>query len=187
MAKCPICVSRKAKRKCLALGSLVCSQCCGEKRTANACSECAHYQLPKRKYSEVPAYSALDMEKRVDLAAYGMSIEGSLCAYDNKIENILKDSDAIRIIEMLIDKYHFQDQGVEDENEIIMNGFKYVDEIIDRDLSHVENVIIVKVLAVIRFVARRRSRFGREYMDVIHRYVGKHVKTSIRIMPQRTT
>ena len=43
----------------------------------------------------------------MELESYGNSIEGALCAYDIENEEKLKDSDAIRIIELLIDKYHF--------------------------------------------------------------------------------
>ena len=186
MAKCPICISKKGKRKCLALGSLICSQCCGEKRTEDSCSECAHYQVPKRKYTEVPAYSTSNMAGSAELEAYGNSIEGALCAYDFECGQNLRDSDAIKIIEMLIDKYHFQDQTVDDKDEIIMNGYNYVDKIIGKDLENVETAKIVKVLGVIRFVARRRTNTGREYMDVIHQYVGHRVGTGIRAMPQWT-
>lgn len=182
MAKCPICVSRKGKRKCLTLGSLVCSQCCGERRTDESCVECAYYQAPKRKYNEVPAYSTSDMSGNIELEAYGNSIEGALCAYDFKLNKILKDSDAIKIIEMLIDKYHFKDQAVNEKDELILNGFMYVDEAIRKDLKDVETETIVKILGVIRFVARRRARFGRDYMDVIHRYVGQRIGTGMRAM-----
>ncbi|WP_045218585.1 hypothetical protein [Desulfonatronum thioautotrophicum] len=127
------------------------------------------------------------MSGNIELEAYGNSIEGALCAYDFECGQNLKDSDAIKIIEMLIDKYHFQDQTVDDKDEIIMNGFNYVDRIIGKDLKNVETEKIVKVLGVIRFVARRRTRSGREYMDVIHQYVGQRVDTGIRAMPQWTT
>jgi transposase, IS5 family len=64
-----------------------------------------------RKYNEVPAYSVADMDGNVELESYGNAIEGALCAYDVESQGALTDSDAIRIIELLIDKYHFQDES----------------------------------------------------------------------------
>ncbi len=179
MAKCPICNSRKGKRKCLITDGLICSLCCGNTRTEEMCSECVFYQKPKKNYNEVPAYSVSEMDGNMRLESYGNSIEGALCAYDMENGGNLNDSDAIRIIELLIDKYHFQDQEIEQEHQTIVNGLNYVDESIREDLKHVENEEIVKVLGVIRFVAKRRTKTGREYMNVIHRYVGQRVGSGV--------
>jgi hypothetical protein len=181
MAKCPICNSRKGKRKCLIENGLICSLCCGNTRTEEACSECVFYQKPKRKYNEVPAYSVSEMDGNMELESYGNLIEGSLCTYDIENEGTLKDRDAIKIIELLIDKYHFKDLQMDQENQIIVNGVNYVDKEIREDLKDVEKEIIAKVLGVIRFVARRRTKIGREYMSLIHQYVGQRVGSGIRI------
>ena len=181
MAKCPICNSRKGKRKCLIADGLICSLCCGDTRTEEACSECVFYQKPKRKYNEVPAYSVSEMDGNMELESYGNSIEGSLCTYDIDIGGNLKDNDAIRIIELLIDKYHFKDLQMDQENQKIVNGVNYVDKSIKEDLKDVEREVIVKVLGVIRFVARRRTNIGREYLSVIHQYVGQRVGSGIRL------
>ncbi len=182
MAKCSLCNSRKGKRKCLNTDVLICSLCCGTTRTEEACSACSFYQKPKRKYGEVPAYSVSEMDGNMELESYGNSIEGALCAYDIENGNKLQDSDAIRIVELLIDKYYFQDMQIDQENQITVNGFNYVDKAINKDLKKVAVEKIVKVLGVIRFVARRRTKTGREYMTVIHQYVGQRVAPGIRVL-----
>lgn len=111
-----------------------------------------------------------------------MAIEGALCAYDTENDNRLSDNDAIRILELLIDKYHFKDQKTDDEREIVKNGVTYVDGAIEGDLNKVNDEEITKVLGVIRFVAKRRTKIGREYMNLIHQYVGRRVGTGIRLM-----
>lgn len=184
MAKCPICNSRKGKRKCLIATGLICSKCCGNTRTKEVCFECIYYQKPKRKYNEVPAYSVSEMDGNTELESYGNFIEGALCAYDIECKGNLKDSDAIRIVELLIDKYHFQDQQMDQEDEIISNGVNYVDKSIIEDLTEVGNDKIVKVLGVIRFVAKRRTQVGREYMNIIHQYVGQRIGSGIRVLQQ---
>jgi hypothetical protein len=184
MAKCPICDSRKGKRKCLIVDALICSLCCGNTRTEEACSECVFYHKPKRKYNEVPAYSVSEMDGNMELESYGNSIEGALCAYDTENGGKLKDTDAIRIIELLIDKYHFHDKQMDQEHTIIVDGVNYVEKFIVEDLKDVKNEEIVKILGVIRFVARRRTKIGREYMAIIHQYVGQRIGSGIRILQQ---
>jgi len=184
MAKCTICNSRKGKRKCLITDGLICSLCCGHTRTENTCSECVFYQKPKRKYNQVPAYSVSEMDGNIDLESYGNSIESALCAYDIENGRKLNDNDAIRIVELLIDKYHFHDKQLDQESRIIMNGANYIEKSIREDLKDVRNEEIVKVLGVIRFVARRRTKTGREYMTVIHQYVGQRIGSGVRILQQ---
>ena len=72
MAKCPVCNSRKGKRKCLIADSSICSLCCGNTRTAETCANCVFYQKPRRKYSEVPAYTVSEMDGNTEAAAEGM-------------------------------------------------------------------------------------------------------------------
>ena len=184
MAKCAICNSKKGKRKCLITEGLICSLCCGSTRTEETCSACGFYQKPKRKYHEVPAYSPLDMEDDMELTSYGNTIEGALCAYDSVNEGKLRDDDAIRILELLIDKYHFHDLQMKQEKPFIVDGVQYVEKAIREDLEDVGDEEIVKVLGVIRFVAKRRTRKGREYMTIVHQYVGLRGGPGIRILPK---
>lgn len=79
-------------------------------------------------------------------------------------------------------KYHFQDQQMDQENQIIVDGVHYVEESISEDFEDVANEEIVKILGVIRFVARRRTNIGREYMTLIHQYVGQRIGSGIRIL-----
>jgi len=182
MAKCPICNSKKGKRKCLISNSIICSLCCGNIRKADTCLECAFYQKPKRKYNEVPAYSVSEMDGNSDFESYGNAVEGALCSYDIKNGNILIDSDAIKTIELLMDMYHFKDNAIEEDSLIIANGVKYIDSVIREDLKDIDNEVIVKILGVIRFVAKRRTKTGREYMEVIHQYVGQRIGSGIRVL-----
>ena len=181
MAKCPICNSTKGKRKCLIANDIICSQCCGTSRTEASCSQCIFYQKPRRNYTDAPAYSVSEMDGNLELESYGNAIEGALCAYDVESGNRLHDSDAIRIVELLIDKYHFRDQRMDAEPELITSGVKYVDQAIQEDLQGVPDEEITKVLGVVRFVAKRRTRTGKEYMTVIHQYVGLRLGTGIRV------
>jgi len=54
------------------------------------------------------------------------------------------------------------------EHQIIVDGVHYVEKSIREDLKYIENEEMVRILGVIRFVARRRTKVGRKYMTVIH-------------------
>lgn len=184
MAKCPVCNSRKGKRKCIIEGAFICSLCCGNIRTKEACSECGFFQEPTRKYNQVPAFTVSEMDGNDELESYGNSIEGGLCAFDIEHNGLLKDKDAIKIVERLMDKYHFQDGAINETNTFIIEGFNYIDDIISKDLNDLDNEVIVKLLGVIRFVAKRRTNIGREYMNIIHQYIGRRAGPGIRILRQ---
>ena len=184
MAKCPVCDSRKGKRQCVISNGLVCSVCCGTIRKEELCLNCSFYQKPKRKYNEVPSFTASQMEAHSQLNDYSNAIEGALCAYDIKNSKSLKDADAIKILEMLIDKYYFKDAQINGDNLFLLAGFNFVDAVICEDLADIDELVLVKILGAIQFVAKRRTKTGREYMTVIHQYVGQRVAPGIRVFGQ---
>jgi hypothetical protein len=87
------------------------------------------------------------------------------------------------IVELLLDKYYFGDIKYDCDNQFILDGVRYVEEAINMDMPEIDKEMIVNILGVLRFVAKRRTRTGREYMDIVHQYVGQRVATGIRIMP----
>ena len=110
------------------------------------------------------------------------AIEGAICSFDYETGNNIDDKIAIKILELLIAKYHFGDVDLNFDNTVIEKGFNFVDEAIREDLSDIEKRDIVKLLAVIRFVADRRTRGDRESMDIIHTYVGARIAPGARIL-----
>lgn len=182
MAKCPSCDTRKGKRKCLIFDDFICSLCCGNIRKEETCLGCIYYQPPKRKYTEVPSYTLKDMLDNPELEPYSNTIEGTLCALDQEHGYRLRDSDAISILESLIDIYHYKDDQVQTDRDIISIGVKQVEHSIKNDLPDFDDEILVKVLAVLRFVARRRTQGNREYMRVIHQYVGQRIDSGVRLL-----
>lgn len=181
MAKCPICKTKKGKRHCQIPNELICSLCCGNTRKVDLCFECTFYQKPKRNYNEVPSYKVSDMDGNSELEDYGDVIEGALCTYDHENNYCLSDKDVIRMVELLIDRYYFKDQKIDSIDELILNGFNLVVNAIKKDMPTIEPDVLVKILGVIRFVARRRTKTGREYMKVIHRHVGQRIDTGVHL------
>ena len=186
MAKCPVCNSRKGKRQCQLVEGIICSLCCGQTRNEEGCEGCLFYKetIPRKKYNEIPSYSPRDMEASFHLQDYSNAIEGSLCAFDNGTGNQIKDDVVIRILELLLDKYHFKEENIEVFDQITEEGFHQVMEVIKTDLSDLPEEEIVKILGAIRFVAKRRAQGGRNYLSVIHSYVGERVAPGMRIVPK---
>lgn len=184
MAKCGICKSKKGKRLCIRVEKDICSLCCGQTRNKDKCIGCVFFKDTEsiRDYKKVPSFTVRQMSSNTDLEDWSYSIEGAICKLDYDMDNGLNDKIAIRIIELLIDKYHFGDVDFNFDNITIEKGFKCVDEVIREDLANIEKEIIVKLLGVIRFVANRRTNGGREYMEIIHQYVGARVGPGARIM-----
>ncbi|GGG05434.1 hypothetical protein [Cysteiniphilum litorale] len=172
MGKCPVC-NRKAKRNCLLEDiTSICSACCGSIRKENTCSKCSYYQPPRRNYKQITAYSPNEMEASLYLQNISEVIESAICDYDYEASWSLKDPTAIRIIELLLDQYHFQDTQPKEENETILLGFKQVAKQMQKNLKKIPNEEIIKTLGAIYFVAVRRTRGNREYLNIIKQYVG---------------
>jgi len=184
MAKCLICNSRKGKRKCLVTNGYVCQLCCGETRNSDICHSCSFYKEPSiiRKYNEVPSYTTIQMEANIELQEYSDAIEGAVCAFDQETGYKIDDLIAIRIIELLLDKHYFQDEIIKFDNDLVEKGFNHVNKAIEEDLSRISKEEVTKVLRVIHFVAKRRSKGGREYLKVINEYVGIRVARGVRAL-----
>jgi hypothetical protein len=185
MAKCFFCNVRKGKRKCLLGTGLVCSQCCGETRTKEQCEGCTYYQEPKpvqRRYLDVPRFSVEAMDRSFDLQDYANVVESALCLWDTYFDKSLSDESLLRVLELLLDRYHFEETSVTTDNGVLQEGFDTVIKAINEDLQHVPKMTLVQILGVVYYVARRRAS-GRDHWTILHRHVGVRVGPGLRAMP----
>ena len=174
MAKCLMCNRVKGKRECQIVGGLVCSLCCGTTRNEKDCVGCEYYKSPQstRKYNKVPSYRPIDMDGNERLENISEHIESAFCTIDKYYKYELTDEIPKKILERLLDKYHFRDEKLVFNSIIVEKGFNYIEDIITkyRLLDDVDTLI--KVIGVIHFVLVRRSRGNREYLKIIHKYAG---------------
>ncbi len=185
MAKCAVCNSRKAKRKCLVTAEeYICSVCCGETRQESTCTGCSYYKPPqvRRKYNEVPSFTTAQMEANPELQDYSFAIEGAIGAFDRLMERKIKDEIPISIYEKLLDKYHFKDEKIAFESELLEDGFNHVRAVIENDLQGIDEQKLVKVLGVLHFISKRRTRGQREYLAIVEQFVGEWVDPGLRVM-----
>jgi hypothetical protein len=123
------------------------------------------------------------MNRHDRLRSYSDTIEATLCLWDHYHNNSLVDELALGVLEMLLDKYYYQDPDVSSTDELLQEGYDMVLQSISADLDHVPGETIVRILGVIYFVARRRACGGRDYFEVIRRYVGLRGGPGLRVLP----
>ena len=58
-------------------------------------------------------------------------------------------------------------------------GCQDVVALVQRVLGGVDRTEVAKVLATVRFVARRRDTGGRSHLEVLHCYVGSFVRSNL--------
>ena len=115
----------------------------------------------------------MQMDSNPRLQDCSMLIENAIASLDASVEFRIKDSVPIRIYELLLDKYHFNDHTLASEDTIVERGFHQVDETIKDNMKLFDQEILVRVLGVLRFIALRRTRGGREYLRVVYLYASE--------------
>lgn len=166
MAKCVLCNSRKGKRKCSVAGAFICSLCCGESRTEEKCGGCSFFKPASatRNYRSVPYYTTQEMADSNEPVSY--VVESTLCQiWKNNPQNV-NDRTASRLVELMIDKYHFNDDAPLRESPEVEEGFHLLLRNIEKLLSRTSSEEVVKVLAAVHRSIERRSG-GTSYLQFI--------------------
>lgn len=142
-AKCPVCNTRKGKRKCgIVNNKFVCSLCCANTRKKELCLDCVFYQPPQYNYDAVSAFSAAVLTNNHALQNYQHLIEKAL--------NSNTSEDTLTMLELLINKYHFQETEIKSDNSLWQSGFKAADNVITTDLKDLDNETLINLLGAMR-------------------------------------
>jgi len=171
MAKCSVCEARKGKRKCLKSGEMICSLCCGQTRTAEACKGCSFFKGPApRNYGKLPYFEVREMSKYTDLQDLSELLEQAIVQVDRKMDGGMEDTLVTALLERLLDKYHFGEEiSPSDEREGQAAAMFF--EIIANELEYVSDDKLAKVLGAIRRSVKRRTDNRRSYLDFISGFV----------------
>ena len=174
MAKCTLCNSRKGKRKCKITETFICSLCCGETRTQEKCEGCSFFRAASanRNYRSVPYYSIQEMSDLFESEKISAVIETALCrvwAADGKNVN---DRTAARLVELMLDKYHFNDEKQQIGDPVLAAGHQQFSRTIREELSQVPAEKLVKVLAAVYRSIHRRTNGGSSYLQFVSRFTG---------------
>lgn len=182
MAKCSICNTSKGKRKCKAVDSFVCSLCCGKTRNSEKCDGCSFYSGSEfiRDYNKVPYYPVPEMANDLALQDRSDVIESAICQFDFDLDQSLTDSTALRLIELLLDKYYYEDEVIKFKGKLEENGFLTINEKIQKDIDNRFLEDLSKILSAIYRSIKRHTKGGREYLKFIHQHVGIRIIKGIR-------
>lgn len=174
MAKCTICNSRKGKRKCKATETFICSLCCGESRTEEQCDGCSFFKSAAvtRNYRSVPHYTTEQMAVNQDLEDVANVIESTLCwVWVNDPQNV-NDRTAARLVELMIDSYHFNDEAPQADSPVLENGFRLFVQNTGKTFAQLHSEEVVKVLAAVYRSIQRRTVGGTSYLQFVSQFTG---------------
>jgi hypothetical protein len=147
-------------------GAFICSLCCGESRTGEKCGGCSFAKPASatRNYRNVPYYTTQEMADTIE--SVSLVVESTLCRIWKNNPHIVNDRTASRLVELLIDKYHFNDDAPPRESPEVEEGFHLLLRNIEKRLPQTSSEELVKVLgAVYRSIARRSD--GTSYLQFI--------------------
>lgn len=184
MAKCPICNSRKGKRKCQAVDGFVCTICCGETRNEKRCGDCSFMKktVLVRNYTAVPHIPPQVMSDSMNLQDKANVIESAICQFDQIHQNQLTDAIVLKIVQLLMDKYFFGDSVLNFGDALEKEGFEIVDQAIQQDIKTLNNQDLSRIIGTIYRSVKRRMAGNRNYLEFIHQYVGKRVGSGVRVL-----
>ena len=173
MAKCTICNSRKGKRKCKATETFVCSLCCGESRTEEKCDGCSFFKsAATRNYRSVPHYTTEQMAVNQDLEGIANVIESTLCrVWANDPHNV-NDRAAARLVELMIDRYHFNDGTPQAYSPVLEEGFRLFSQNTEKTFSQLHSEEVVKILVAVYRSIQRRTVGGTSYLQFVSQFTG---------------
>lgn len=171
MAKCCACNSRKGKRRCIASAAVICSLCCGQTRTPDKCGSCGFYakESSARNYRHVPFIELQEMASSNEFQDISYIIESLLVTFYQEHEGVT-DKTAAKLLELAFDKFHFRDAVLSFANDHENVLFERMLQVIEADLSTIDEDLLVKVLAAVYRSILRRTTGGREYLQFATQY-----------------
>ena len=110
-------------------------------------------------------------------------IESAMCQFDLEVDRIIDDNIVLRVTELLLDKYHFNDKEMEFANELEESGFNLIDEVIQQEMSNLLPEDLSRIIGTIYRSITRHTNGKREYIELIHQYVGVRLGKGIRAIP----
>jgi len=122
------------------------------------------------------------MSNDFDLQDQANVIESAICQFDEEQNRNLNDKSIIKILELLLNRYHFKDENMAFSNELEGIGYIAIYRAIEEDLSSLSHEEISKSLSTIYRSAQRHDGASREYIEFIHGHVGMRIGKGARLL-----
>jgi hypothetical protein len=148
---------------------MICSLCCGETRSPDKCGDCSFFKdiSTVRNYRQAPFHTVTHMADSRFLQNQAQVIETAICQFDRDQHGLISDKVVKKIIELLLDKYHFKDEKINFPGKLEENGFGFIDQCINQSLPSLDPEKITKMLGTIYRSLERHALREREYIDFI--------------------
>ena len=88
------------------------------------------------------------------------------------LQSLLRTDATGEQLQRLLDRYHFGEESAAVEDAWEERDLLQLEGLIKGELHGIDRTTLVKVLGVLRFVARRRTRGRREYLRIVQTFVG---------------
>jgi hypothetical protein len=112
------------------------------------------------------------MADNPDLESIADLIESTLCrVWANDPHNV-DDRTAARLVELMIDKYHFNDEAPLADSPVQKEGFRLFLQNTGKTFSQIHPGQVVKVLAAVHRSIQRRTIGGTSYLQFVSQFTG---------------
>lgn len=122
------------------------------------------------------------MSASIKLEDIGNVIESTLCKMALESRELFQDKDAIKLIELFFNKYHFKDNELQFADTVEQNNFFKIVEVCQQDLASTSQEDLVKVMAAVYRSIQRRTNGHREYLQFAQNYVGIRIAPGARVI-----
>ena len=112
------------------------------------------------------------MAENLDLESIANVIEFSLCRIWASDHQHVDDRTVARLVELMIDKYHFNDEKSLADTPVLEEGFRFFSQNIGENLPHTPPEQLVKVLAAVYRSIQRRTVGGNSYLQFVSQFMG---------------
>ncbi|HHO47354.1 MAG TPA: hypothetical protein ENN06_02690 [Desulfobacteraceae bacterium] len=99
-------------------------------------------------------------------------IESTLCQVWAKDPQNVNDRTAARLVELMIDKYHFNDEAPQADSPVQEEGFRLFLQETGKTFSQIHPEQVVKVLAAVYRSIQRRTIGGASYLQFVSQFTG---------------
>lgn len=151
--------------------------CCGESRSPEKCAGCSFFKdtSADKNYRKVPYYTTREMAESHEKERIAHVIEATLSYMWKANKANINDRTARRLVEILLDKYHFNDADEAEpqiDDPTLSTAYQHLCTRIDEELEQVPAEQLVKALGAIYRSIQRRSAGSCSYLQFISRFAG---------------
>lgn len=83
---------------------------------------------PKSNYNKIPRYPINKVANDLELQDNADVVESAICQFDEELNLTINDNIALRLTELLLDRYYFNDKEIKFKTKLEENGYDVVSE-----------------------------------------------------------